>query len=290
MAGVNGSESATSVDAATDRRWQLAYRSDLSDAFGIVLTVPEHGQDSHGNWRYGLRSIGGLANQEIEAEFESEMRELIARSAPGLVSRRLLTQQEAEAIQVHSYSVGPAAQEWPEFFVDLYQDARPILLDGEAILGWAYFIRDLVRSIRSWAMQKDREQPESPDAEAVEYSSTGAMPSIALTRPAIVALCYTDLFERHAVTQDVVVETFPRTPTEFATVDHPAGLESYPIRARVGRRNYFYQVSGRGVFSEHFLLIGSTLTPLPLPDFLPEVTTQLPSRPLPSQRITIKGN
>jgi hypothetical protein len=288
LAGEQDSQFEPIIDPEVERRWRLAWRTDLADAFGIVLSVPEHGQDEYGNWRYGLRPEAGLANPEFEAEFEAEMRELIRRSASSLASNGLLTQQEAEAIEPHSYSVGPAAQEWSKLFFELYQDARPHLADGASILAWGYFLRDVVKAIWSWAARKEREQYGSAAAEASVYSGNSAMPRLVLTRPAIVALCYTDFVERHAVSGDIILETFPRSFTTYATMDHPGGQESYLVRARIGRRSFFYHVFGTGEVNEHYLLAGSTVTLLPLPNFLESDAAPLLREPLSSQRIEIK--
>lgn len=217
------------------------------------------------------------------------MRTLISDAAAGLVSRNLLTAAQVRAIKGHQYSVGPAAQEWPKFFFDLYQDARPFLSDGASALGWGYFVRDLVRSLWSWAARKQREQSEYPDAENVTYSGHGVVPSITLTRPAIVALCYAHLVDEHGVSGDVTVDTFPRSYTSYATPDHPGGQETYLVRARSGRRSFFYHISGTGEVAEHFLLVGTTITPLPLPNFVGEEPQYLTREAFPSQQLKITG-
>lgn len=277
------------IDPEADERWRLSRREDLADAFGIVLSVAWHGRDAQGNWRYGLNPLGGMPNGEYQAQFESDMRALIREVASGLAGQGVITEEQVATLNFYPYSVGPAAQEWPKIFFDLYQDARPFLADGASLLAWGYFFKDTFRAIRTWASNKERAQSEYPDCENVTYSGHDAMPSVTLTRPAIVALCYTDLVDRHAVTGDLTIETFPRSFTSYATVDHPGGGESYILRARAGRHSFFYHVDGTGEVSEHYLIVDSTLTPLPLPNLRGDETTLSRPYALPSQQVKIKG-
>jgi hypothetical protein len=288
MAMASGKTSTQDVDPAIQELWRLSRREDLADAFGIMLSIPWHGQDSQGVWRFGLNPMGGMPNMEWQNQFESEMKELIRGSAFSLVSRGLLTQDETDALDSHPYSVGPAAQEWPKIFFDLYQDARPFLNDGASILGWGYFFRDLIGRLWTWAANKQREQSEYPEAENVTYSGHGVVPTITLTRPAIVALCYAHLVDQHGVSEEMTVETFPRSFTSYATPDHPGGQETYLVQARAGRRSFFFHVSGTGEVAEHYLIVGITVTPLPLPNFVGDEFQSSSRESFPSQRIVIK--
>lgn len=289
MAGGHDEELGSTVDPKVEEEWRLAGRSDLGNVFGIVIAVPDHGQDDQGNWHYGLRTAYGIPNRELELEFESEMRGLFTGLTSDAVSRGMLTKEEAEKLRVHPYSVGPAAQEWPKLFFELYQNTRPFLSDGASLLQWGGFVLYVINKLRSWASQKEREQSMAPESSATSCSGASVMPPLVFTRPAIAALCYVDLVQRHAVTADVTLDTFPRSYTEFATDDHPAGNESYLIRAKTGNRAFFYHVSGAGEVGEHYLLIGSKLSLLQLPNFIEEGDTYSPRQPLPSKRIKIKA-
>lgn len=287
---MDGGTNATQVvDPASEERWRLSRRADLANVFGMMLTVPWHGQDDQGNWRYGLRPYGGFSNDTLQTQFESDMQALIQRAATELTSRGLLTQEELDSLSAHPYSVGPMAQEWPKIFFDLYRDAQPFLADGASILGWGYFFRDAIKAVTSWASEKTREESEQPLGDAIARSGYAVMPEIALTRPAIVALCYSDLVNSHAITEELTIDTFPRSYTEYETVDHPGGGESYLIRARAGRRSFVYHITGQGKVVEHYLIVGSTLTLLPLPNLTEEDTTYQPRQPLPSQRVKIRA-
>ena len=255
------------IDPLIERRYQLQRRSDLANAFGIVISVPLHGQDEQGNWRYGLSPQYGWPNQDIEAEFAREMRSLISSRARRLAASGIISPEQA-IIEEHPYSVGPAAQEWPKLFFELYQDARPYLSDGASLLAWGYFFIDVVRGIWAWASDTERKQASQSGSDSTIYMGTSVMPGIVLTRPAIVALCYTDLIDRHGVTGDVTIDTFPRSLTSYATPDHPGGPETYLVRAKAGRRTFFYLLDGRGKVLEHYSLAGATLTLLSLPNFM----------------------
>lgn len=287
MAG--GKNATPVVDPETEELWRLSRREDLADALGFVLSVPWHGQDEKGSWKYGLRPQYGWANPEIEAEFRSEMHALIIVTAAPLVSRGLVTADQVQSIPSHPYSVGPAAQEWPKLFFDLYQDARPLLSDGASILGWGYFLRDLMKGLWSWAASKQQEQAEPAEAENVTYSGHGVIPTITLTRPAIVALCYAHLVDHCGVSENVTVETFPRSFTSYATPGHPGGAETYLVRAKAGRRSFFFHVSGAGEVTEHYLSVGTSITPLPLPNFMGDDFSSMSREIFPSDKVTIKG-
>ncbi len=154
----------------------------------------------------------------------------------------------------------------------------------------------MARQLWLWASNKQREQSEYPESENVTYSSHGAMPGYVLTRPGIVAVCYTDLVDRHGVTGEVILETFPRARfPSIADANHPGGQESYLVRARAGRRSFFYHVLGTGQFTEHYLIEGATLMALPLPpsvgeEPLGEDSEYRRSQVGQPQRVTIKGS
>lgn len=274
--------------AAAQRRWELARRTDLADALGMMLSVPDHGQDENGIWRYGPRSRGGMASSEIESEFQAEMNELMKRAAFELVTKKVLTAQQVEAFESQRYSVGPAAQEWPQLFFDFYQSARPLLEDGATLLTLGYFLKDVYRLLRDWSARKERELFGSPESKSYRISAISLMPSTHFTRSSIVALCFSDVVQRHGVGQSITVESFSRSPSEFETVDHPSGRESYLIRIKSGRLSYFYQVSGTAEVSEHYLLASSAISLLPLPDFFADSDQIKSRRSGPSQEIRVE--
>ncbi len=126
------------IDPEVYERSRLGRRDDLYNAFGIMLSVPLHGQDEQGRWKYGLSPQHGWANPDLETQFAQEMRSLIVGQVSALVTQGVIPPEQVESIQGHNYSVGPAAQEWPKIFFELYRDARPVMNDGASLLAWGY--------------------------------------------------------------------------------------------------------------------------------------------------------
>ena len=278
------------INPEDERRWQMSRRTDLANTFGIVLNVPSHGQDQDGNWEYGRIPIGGMANQQLVSEFRAEMRELIRQHASALVAEGLLMERQAETLDSHPYSVGPAAQEWPKIFFEFYKDVQPILSDGASALGWGYFVKDLVSRIHWWNANKQKEVYESmsrQESYPQEWRELSITP--VLTRPALIALCYVDLTKRYGIGDDLTIDTYPRSYSEYETPDHPAGGETYLIRLKAGKRGFYYLVNGKGIVSEHYLTTGSDITLLPIPNLLGEEVDYQPRQPQSSYRITIRA-
>jgi hypothetical protein len=274
-------------DPEQEKRWQLAYRTDLANAFGLVLSMPAHGRNNLGNWQYGLIPMGETS-QTLEDDFRTEMHSIIHSHTSFLISQGLLTHEQVEDIEGHSYSVGPAAQEWPRFFFELYRDAQPFLTDGASLLGWGYFLKDVIREINYWASRKQQEVDESRDAETVRVEQWAEVEvTHVLTRADLIALCYADMMKRYGIGQVVTIDTFPRSFTEFATPDHPSGPETYLIRIKAGKRRFFYLVNSKGEVSEHFLTTGDDLTLLPLPNLLDDDLPLTVRQPQLSKRIKV---
>jgi hypothetical protein len=257
-----------SVDPDTEERWQLARREDLDSVFGIVLSIPRHGLDEFGNWRYGGSPPSGMVKPEVIAEFEAEMRSIIVESALPLVNAGMLSEQQVNEIQSHPYETGPMAQSWPQFFFEVYQEAQPFISGAADFIAIAEFIRQVASGIRNWQYRK-RQEVEQTVGDAIDQ--TGSLdldPRMVLTLPDLVALCYTDLVQRHGRGGNVVIDTFPRDHYDYASPGHPAGGETYLIRLKSGEFSFFYLVDGRGGVSEHYLLAGDELLLLPLPNLL----------------------
>jgi hypothetical protein len=269
-----------------EKRWELARRTDLADTFGIVLSVPPHGQDDQGRWQYGLMPIGGMSNQLFVSQFEADMRSTIATYAPSLISSGLLTPDQAEAIGGHPYSIGPAAQEWPQFFFEFYRNAQPFLSEGATLLAWGYFLKDAVRGISTWSPRNQHEPHGSPDSEPMtraQQLDTSVHP--VLTPADLIALCYVDLTRRYGIGDDVTIDVLPRSFTEFATPDHPSADVTYLMRIKAGKRRFFYFVDSTGKVTEHYLSTGDDLTLLMLPALFDADDFHMARQPQPSHRV-----
>jgi hypothetical protein len=268
-----------SVDPEAEKRWQLSRRDDLASVIGVALTVPYHGQDQASAWRYGLRPLGGMGNQEIIDEFEREMRRIIIESVPPLVTAGILSEQQAEAIQSHGYETGPAAQSWPQFFFEVYQQAEPIISGSASLIAIADFIKQVAIGLRDWRERKREDLARNYEELRDRTIHVDLDPQIVLTLPNLVALCYTDLVQRHGEVGNVAITVFPRNRWGgYGSADHPSGGETYLVRLTTEDASYFYLVDGGGGVSEHYRTVGADLELLALPDLLPDDTSGNPYR------------
>ncbi len=198
------------------------------------------------------------------------MQEVVADSAEVLVAREVLTRDDVRSIESHGYETGPAAQSWPQIFFDLYQQMDPLLAGGANLLAWGYFFKDMVFKLRHWKDNKERDfQERLGDGYALAYAAD-YIPTVVLTGPALVALCYADLVERYGIGNDITVDVLPRSRFGgYASPTHPSGGETYLVRFKSGSMSFFYLVDGFASVSEHYLTTGDDLTLLPLPELLP---------------------
>jgi hypothetical protein len=97
-----------------------------------------------------------------------------------------------------------------------------------------------------------------------------------------------DTTNRHGNGEDVTVDTYPRSYTEYATPDHPGGPETYLVRISVDRRSFFYLLNSDGSVVEHFMTTGADLTLLPLPNLLGADVPHQPRQPWHFDRIRFK--
>jgi len=241
------------------------FRRDLANAFGIILSPPHHGPDVRGNAAYGIRPQYGMADETITGEFAETMRSLVVGRASALAERGLVTPEAISDLQSKPYGYPPAAQQWPTFLYTLYLDARPFLNDGASVIAWGMFFRDVLRGVREWSQaRRDSVDYEAipPGREAREVASHPV-----LTRPAIIALCYADLAERYGAGDTIAIEAHGRGFPGFTGPDHPGYNDRYLVRAKAGRRSFFWSVNGDGTVTDHFMMAGGQITMLPLPDF-----------------------
>jgi hypothetical protein len=216
-------------------------------------------------------SIGGEVDPNHVEDFDTGIGAIVLRC----LERHIAGPTEGDERQVgvirgHDYATGPAAQEWPQLFYELYRDACPVLADGASLLAWGYLFKDVIKGVWNWAAIKEREV--YGGGPSTIYSGSSLVPRMVFTGPALVALCYAHLRDTFDVSSDVKLEVFPRTAFPgYSDPDHPGGEESYLVRARADRRTFYYVVKGDGKVLEHFEVRGRKLTSLPLPNFVGEV-------------------
>jgi hypothetical protein len=257
------------VDPVKEERWRLARRTDLATVYGVSVTVPIHGQDEDGTWRYGLRPLYGWANPDLSAEFEAEVRASIVEASTSLVDAGILSPQQVDAIEGHPYETGPSAQSWPQFFFEIYQQAEPIISGVDSLISVADVIRQIVSRIKASHERRMENTPENIDGGADAIAPQERHARVVLTLPALVALCYADLHRRHGRGGEISIVVFPRNRwAGYGSVEHPAGGETYVIRFAAVDSDYFYLVDGWGNVSEHYRTEGDDLILLPFPDLL----------------------
>ena len=274
---LRNSEASMDGSAETEFGVDEARRDDLGNAIGFIVSAPFHGQDETGQWFWGLRPFGGMANPDLTNQFRNDMARIARDGLYSVVGPGLLTSPQAEAIEGHPYEIGPAAQSWPMFFYNLYQDARPFLNDGASLLAWGAALRAIMSQVKTWGHRQTMhpQRRESP-VESVP----------ALTLPAILSLAYSDLVERYGIGEEVTLDLYPRSFKGFVSVGHPGSDMRYVIRALAGVRSFFYIVDSSGVVYEHFLYSSGEITPLSLPDWY-EYRDQSFLQPQPSRRFRV---
>jgi hypothetical protein len=250
------------------RKWEGAgteeYRDDLDFSLGIILPAPLHGLDINGNVVFGIRPQFGMADEAITNQFAREMRNLIVTGMQPLVDRGTLPANVLEPLEARPYSFPPAAQSWPLYLFNLWHDARPFLEDGALLLAWGAAIREVLRKVNDWvqARQSERNWDVVPSGQETEIQVNPI-----LTRPAIVALCYLDLVERHKVTGAVTMEAHGRGFAVATGPGHPGAFDQYLVRIQTNGPAYFWLVRGDGTTLDHFSLDGTDIAVLPLPNF-----------------------
>jgi hypothetical protein len=276
------------IQRSKDRNDRFKRRLEVLDGFGIFMLVPDHGQDIHGNWQYGIQpSIELESDAEIVADFADQMRSIISESARSLVIQGTLTLEEVEQIEIEQSVVGAGAYSWPQLVIDLFHDAQPFLSNGADLLAWGYFLKEVVSRIKFWADSKDAELRRNSDE---KRGFSNFKPSPSLTRSGLMALCYVDLVERYGIGGNVTIDVFPRSRLHFVSIGHPAQGVSYLIRFKSGDRSFFYQLNEAGAVTEHYLLSDNDLTLLPLPELLPIESQQLLYKfPQPSERVAVRA-
>lgn len=267
------------VDPVKEAQWRLMRRDDLASVLGFVFRVPFHGQDESGRWRYGLPPKYGEKNAEVSAEFEAEMRRIIIDSASPLVDAGILSEEQVEAIRSHPYETGPAAGDWWQYFIEIYQQADPLISRAADLIAVADVVRRVAAESRDWRQRK-RDEIERDRGATVDPSGPfDPDPQLVLTMPGLVSLCFDDLVHRHGKTGDVSIVVFPRNRWEgYGSVDHPGLGETYVIRLTTTDSEYFYLVDGAGGVSEHYRTEGDDIILLAIPDLLPNDTSGNPYR------------
>ncbi|MGH2618634.1 MAG: hypothetical protein ACRDJC_25680, partial [Thermomicrobiales bacterium] len=85
----------------------------------------------------------------LVAEFEAEVRASIVEASTPLVEAGILSPQQVDAIVGHPYETGPAAQSWPLYFFEIYQQAEPIISGVDSLISITDVISQIVSQIKA---------------------------------------------------------------------------------------------------------------------------------------------
>jgi hypothetical protein len=270
------SQDALTTNLDPKRLSRTARLPDWAKDFGLRVLVPDHGQDEHGQWLYGVQPSMELASSpDIVADFASEMGSIVASSAQLLVRAGTLNEKQVDTFAIIRREHGAGAYSWPELVFKFFEHAQPFLSNGADLLAWGYFIKEVVSKIRHWTEEKDQALRDA-SGETLGFKSFNPRP--VLTRPGLVALCYAHLVEQYGVSSNISIDIFPRSRLLGPPGGHAAQAEMHLIQLKSGERSFFYLVNDLGTALEHFLITDGEVTLLPLPELVPPERHQLPYR------------
>ena len=222
-----------------------ARREDLRHAAALIAELPPH--------LAGPNAPSGPSGcqDEYEGVQESFLDALVASVGD---AGGLLSPAEAASLEARPSAVGPSAQGWPVYIVRFIADVRPILEDGALLYTLGQAVHAAMRQFRVTIPRL-----------AARF---GPASRLVLTEPLLVVICFAHVRDAYHPRAAIKMESHVREGfIGYSSPDHPSGHERYLIRATVGRRIYVYVVDALSNVTEHFLLEGNTITPLPLPDW-----------------------
>lgn len=219
-------------------------RGGLTDAAAVIVPFPPHragesgeGMSLGGVWTtYGYGP--GTPDEELGRAFVLGFTALVAEAAEDMVSTAA-----SRGLEARRYEVGPAAGGLPELVVRVLEDARPVLEDGALLWAIGQAAHACLRRFRGLIDRLD-----------VRY--WGNETPLRFTEPMLLGLCYAHVRDTYHPRAVIEMESHVRVPSEFSSPAHPTGGERYLVRARIGRRSYFYSLDSHATVTEHFLRTG----------------------------------
>ncbi len=248
--------------------WELMRRDDLKSVVGVVFRMPFHGRNETGQWEYVLPPLYGSKNPDTAAEFEREMRQIVAGSAKPLIDAGILSETQVAAIEGHPYHTGPAAGDSWQYFFEIYQNIDVLLSIPANLIAIAEAVKLIKAGAQAW---KQRRQVEIERNRGTLLTDPYLIPDPGpvWTLPSLVSLCLDDFVLRYGV-HDVTITVYPRTRWGgYGSADHPGMGENYLIRLAARPYRYFHLVDGHGDVFEHYRTKKDDVQLLPIPDLLP---------------------
>lgn len=205
----------------------------------------------------------GITWRDYDPQLRKEMLAILAAAA---------TESFPPEVEAHvrgaAYHVGPMAQgPTIQMLFTAYEDIRPIVNDTASWLAVGGFALLVVNRTRALLRRFIADH----GAEVTPYPGVYLRDDqIVLSQPLIQGLCFQHFMKAYGdPKQRVSTDVIARSPYEgIVWAGRPDGSMVYTVRIRTGQTSYVYVIDGRGDPIDHFSIRGSTLTSLPMPDWV----------------------
>lgn len=214
-------------------------RDDLNEAIAVILPVPRTMKDTYGG--FDRKEYYGLLD-----EFRQDLTELL---------RAFGLDKVAESPPPRPYQIGPQAG--PTFFVIFaLQHADQFVHATADYLAWGGFAL-AVR--QKW---RERVNQHAPNTFLAQQDSP------IYPRRLIEAICLADVHERYGLASRATMQAHSRD-SYYTGGRRPTGASVHTIVIRSAGKIYVYVVNGHAKVIDHFMLDGTKVIPLALPERFP---------------------
>lgn len=246
--------------------WSLAYRNDLGDAVGFIISTPLHFVDDSGRVVWGHVDGGMSWSPEVFHNFAAEMESIVTEAVTSNGTLPNLQRTKPS----HLYEIPPAAQSWPDLALMLWENIDPLVSSLDTIVSLGLGAREVHKGIRKWLTTKNDEVQAQGDSPNGEGLSERVESKIVITQGTAMALVMSDTVTRYGFAEPIRVSVFPRGIPGYSDPGHPTSQITYLVRCEHGPRVFIYHLESGGKVLEHYLLSGSEITPLPTPNLWEE--------------------
>lgn len=273
MAGIEDHLDETTAPNEID--WSLAYRGDLGDAVGFIISTPPHFVDDSGQVIWGHFDGGMSWSPDVFRDFSSSMESIVTETVTSIGTLPELRRTQTS----HLYAIPPAAQTWPDLALMLWENIDPLITHLDTIVSLGLGSREVYKGIQTWLTKKSHQvQTQSVEPEHQGYSEH-VHSKIVITQGTAMALVASDAVSRYGFAEPMRVDVFPRGIPGYSDPGHPSAQISYLVRCEHGPRVFVYHLDSSGSVLEHYLLSCSEITPLPTVDLWEESDWRTISHP-----------
>lgn len=225
---------------------ELAFRNDLSDKIAVFVR------------RQSVESNRGNYGQ------------FIASATYEYVSTNPSSPRLEREVVTHAYEIPPAAAEWSDIAVLLWDNGIHILETLSTIAGAAEVIRFVIQRTHNWIEIGRKQKSEALDRAGLSYDAiefdTG--PEFFLSQSAICVLVLADFVERFGYQEDLSLAAYPRGIHGYNDPSHPNGTIRYLIECCWLGQAVIYIVDARANVTECFMIRSGRVRPLDPPNLL----------------------